>query len=61
MNGIFIIICLGLMAMNCSCASDLKYKCSKSKIEYVYTDNGIALHVDRDGRPQICPDEPAAK
>lgn len=30
------------------------YKCSKSGVEYVQSDSGIAVHVDRDGKPVRC-------
>lgn len=33
---------------------DLTYKCSKSGVEYVQSDSGLTLHVDRDGRPIPC-------
>ena len=33
---------------------DLTYKCSKSGVEYVQSDSGITLHVDREGKPIQC-------
>lgn len=33
---------------------DLTYKCSKSGVEYVQSDSGIALHVDQDGKVIPC-------
>lgn len=33
---------------------DLTYKCSKSGVEYVQADSGLALHVNRDGKPVSC-------
>lgn len=30
------------------------YKCSKSGVEYVQSDSGISLHVDKDGKPIGC-------
>lgn len=32
----------------------LTYKCSRSNVEYVQSDSGLALHVDRDGKPMGC-------
>lgn len=33
---------------------DFTYKCAKSGVEYVQSDSGIALLVERDGRPMAC-------
>jgi len=33
---------------------DFTYKCSRSGVEYVQSDSGIALHVDREGKPIVC-------
>ena len=30
---------------------NLTYKCSKSGVEYAQADSGIALHVERNGKP----------
>ena len=30
------------------------YKCSKSGVEYVQSDSGIAVHLDQAGKPVIC-------
>lgn len=32
----------------------LTYKCSKSGVEYVQSDSGLALHVDKDGKVIPC-------
>ena len=32
----------------------LTYKCSKSEVEYVQSDSGIAVHVDQMGKPVPC-------
>ena len=32
----------------------LTYKCSKSGVEYVQSDSGIAVHVDKKGSPVTC-------
>lgn len=32
----------------------LTYKCSKSGVEYVQSDSGFAVHIQRDGSPIIC-------
>ena len=34
----------------------LTYKCSKSGVEYVQSDSGIAVHLNRDGSPVTCDD-----
>lgn len=33
---------------------EFMYKCSKSGVEYVQSDSGTALHVDKDGKPVVC-------
>lgn len=33
---------------------DFTYKCSRSGVEYVQSDSGISLHVDKDGMPVPC-------
>ena len=33
---------------------DLMYKCSRSGVEYVQSDSGIAIHVDRNNNPIPC-------
>ena len=33
---------------------NLSYKCSKSGVEYVQSDSGLALHVDANGKPITC-------
>lgn len=32
----------------------LTYKCAKSGVEYVQSDSGLAVHVDKDGKPVSC-------
>jgi uncharacterized protein YceK len=32
----------------------LTYKCSKSGVEYVQSDSGIAVHLDKNGQPISC-------
>ena len=32
----------------------LTYKCSKSGVEYIQSDSGVAVHVDREGKPVPC-------
>lgn len=45
----------GLSAKACSLLTgDLTYTCSKSNVEYVQNDSGIALHVDGNGHPVPC-------
>ena len=33
---------------------EFTYKCSRSGVEYVQSDSGIAVHVNRDGKPVTC-------
>jgi hypothetical protein len=33
---------------------DFTYKCARSGVEYVQSDSGIALHVNREGKPVVC-------
>ena len=33
---------------------DLTYKCSKSGVEYVQADSGLAVHLDVNGKPIAC-------
>jgi hypothetical protein len=33
---------------------ELTYKCSRSGVEYVQSDSGLAVSVDTDGRPIKC-------
>lgn len=33
---------------------ELMYRCSKSGVEYVQSDSGVAAHVDKDGKPVVC-------
>lgn len=32
----------------------LTYKCSRSGVEYVQSDSGIAVHLDKNGQPVSC-------
>lgn len=60
-----LILLITLTALTTSCGAidrlftrytgSLTYKCSKSGVEYVQSDSGIALHVDKDGNPIQCP------
>lgn len=34
----------------------LTYKCSKHGVEYIQSDSGIAVSLDRDGKPVKCED-----
>jgi hypothetical protein len=36
---------------------NLSYKCSKSGVEYVQSDSGLAVHVNKDGTPVTCSDQ----
>lgn len=36
---------------------ELTYKCSKSGVEYVQADSGIAVHVDGEGNPVRCSED----
>lgn len=33
---------------------EFTYKCSESGVQYIQSDSGIALHVDKDGKPIKC-------
>ena len=33
---------------------ELTYKCSKSGVEYVQSDSGLAIHLDKEGKPVAC-------
>ena len=33
---------------------DLTYKCSHQGVEYVQSDSGLAVSLDRDGKPVQC-------
>lgn len=33
---------------------DFTYRCAKSGVEYVQSDSGVALLVDKDGKPIVC-------
>ena len=33
---------------------ELTYKCSKSGVEYAQADSGLAVHVDKNGKPVVC-------
>ena len=35
-------------------SGNLTYKCSKSGVEYVQADSGLAVHLDRSGNPVKC-------
>lgn len=58
MKILFICILLtGCGAMSRSCTGitgSLTYKCSKNGVEYVQSDSGLAISLDRDGAPIIC-------
>jgi hypothetical protein len=46
--------CGQLQRVATNITGDLTYKCSKSGVEYVQSDSGIAVHVDRCGKPVSC-------
>ena len=51
----FLTVCGQCQRVYTNWTGDLTYKYSKAGVEYVQSDSGITLHVDRDGRPIPCP------
>jgi len=58
MRLVFVLVLLtGCGSISRSCTSwtgGLTYKCSKSGIEYVQSDSGLAVSLDKNGAPVIC-------
>lgn len=58
----FLILILPFMLIGCGrferlythYTGDLTYKCSRSGVEYVQSDSGLAVHLDRDGKVVQC-------
>lgn len=46
--------CGGIDRVVTNITGGLTYKCSKSGVEYVQSDSGIAIHVDSSGKPVLC-------
>lgn len=41
--------------------NEFTYKCSRSGVEYVQSDSGIAVHVDKQGVPVVCGEQERGK
>ncbi len=46
--------CGGVSRIYTNFVGKFTYKCSKSGVEYVQSDSGIAVHVGKDGKPVLC-------
>jgi len=46
--------CGGFSRMITSITGEFTYRCSKSGVEYIQSDSGIALHVHKNGTPVSC-------
>lgn len=51
---LFITSCGALERCSTKITGNLTYKCSKSGVEYVQSDSGIARHDNREGKPVKC-------
>lgn len=52
---IFLLVGCGGLQRSCThLTGDLTYKCSQSGVEYVQSDSGLAIHLDKDGKPIGC-------
>lgn len=51
---LFLVGCGAVQKIGASFTADLFYRCSKSGVEYVLTEDDLELHVKPDGTPVTC-------